>query len=58
MCHGGGFETSDDMYLSLQDGEIPLIWATRSGDVEFVKLLLDQGVEVNVQANIHIHVSE
>lgn len=37
------------MYLSLQYGESPLMWATCKGDAELVKLLLDKGAKVNMQ---------
>lgn len=36
------------MHLSLQNGETPLMCATRNGDVENVKLLLDRGANFNV----------
>ena len=37
------------MYLYLQEGESPLIVASRYGHFEIVKLLLDKGAEVNYQ---------
>ena len=37
------------MHLPLQDQESPLMWATEKGLVEYVKLLLDWGAEVNMQ---------
>ena len=46
---GGGIESLYDMYLSLQYGESPLMWATCKGDAELVKLLLDKGAKVNMQ---------
>lgn len=42
-----------NMHLSLQDGETPLMWATREGDVELVKLLLDGHADVNMQGKVN-----
>ena len=41
------------MHLSLQNGETPLMRATRDGDVELVKLLLDRGADVNMQGKVN-----
>ena len=42
----------DDMHLSLQWGLTTLMNASEAGQVECVKLLLDAGVQVNVQDNV------
>ena len=40
------------MLLSLQWGETKLLKAAEEGQVEHVKLLLDAGVQVNVQNKV------
>ena len=40
------------MHLSLQWGATALIIASKKGEVECVKLLLDAGVQVNVQNEV------
>ena len=45
------------MLISLQWGETALINASEAGKVECVKLLLETGVQVNVQSNVStVHV--
>ena len=36
-----------DMHLSLQDGDTPLIVATRGGHDGYVQLLLDKGAQID-----------
>ena len=40
------------MYFSLQSGQSALMKASSGGHVECVKLLLDQGADVNVKDNV------
>ena len=40
------------MHLSLQWGKTPLMKASEAGQVECVMLLLDSGVQVNVQNEV------
>ena len=40
------------MHLSLQVGRIALVKASEEGQVECVKVLLDAGVQVNVQNEV------
>ena len=42
----------DDMHLSLQWGWTTLVKASEAGQLECVKLLLDAGVQVNVQNKV------
>ena len=42
----------NDMRLSLQVGQTALINASKAGQVECVKVLLDRGAEVNMQDNV------
>ena len=42
----------DDMHISLQWGWTALSMASEAGQVECVKLLLDAGVQVNVQNEV------
>ena len=42
----------DDMHLSLQWGWTALVKASHAGQVECVKLLLDAGVQVNIQNKV------
>ena len=42
----------DDMHLSLQWGWTALVWDSKAGQVERVKLLLNAGVQVNVQNEV------
>ena len=44
----------DDEYihLSLQDGWAALMMASQNGQVECVKMLLDQGAEINMQKQV------
>ena len=37
------------MHSSLQDGSTALMKASDAGDLEFVKVLLDKGADVNMQ---------
>ena len=43
----------DDMHLSLQWGWTALVKASEAGPIECVKLLLDTGVQVNVQNKVN-----
>ena len=40
------------MHLSFQHGGTALIWASGSGHMECVKVLLDRGADVNMQDNV------
>ena len=40
------------MHLSLQDGRTALIKASEAGQVEYMKMLLDRGAEVNMQNKV------
>ena len=40
------------MHLSFQDGGTALVWASRYGFMECVKVLLDRGADVNMQDNV------
>ena len=40
------------MHLSFQYGETALIWASREGRMECVKVLLDRGAKVNMQDQV------
>ena len=40
------------MHFSLQWGSTELLMASEAGEVECVKLLLDGGVQVNIQNNV------
>ena len=40
------------MHLSLQDGWIALMMASRAGHMECVQVLLDKGAEVNMQNKV------
>ena len=42
------------MLLSLQDGETALIKASEGGHMECVKLLVDKGVDVNMQDKVSV----
>ena len=44
----------DDMLLSLQDGETALMKASWKGHMECVKVLLDNGAEVNKQDKVSV----
>ena len=39
-------------YLYIQDGNTALFYASREGNTEIVKLLLERGAEVNFQAKV------
>ena len=41
-----------DMHLSLQNGDTPLMWASRWGHEWCVKLLLDRGAQVGHQNKV------
>ena len=43
---------SYDVYLSLQNGQSPLMMASAEGHLEIVKLLLDKGAVVNHQNTV------
>ena len=40
------------MHLSFQNGETALMWASRSGHMECVKVLLGRGADVNMQGKV------
>ena len=44
--------TSCDVYLSLQDGQSPLMVATSRGNVQCLQLLLDKGADVSQQNKV------
>ena len=41
-----------DMYLSLQNGDTPLMMALQCSRVEYVQLLLDRGAQVDHQTKV------
>ena len=42
------------MHLSFQYGRTALMWASESGHVECVTVLLDRGAEVNMQNKVSV----
>ena len=42
----------EDLHLSLQDRWTALMWASGTGEMECVKVLLDRGAEVNMQSKV------
>ena len=40
------------MHLSLQNGNTPLMWASREGHDECVQLLLDRGAQIDHQNEV------
>ena len=50
VCGIGGRRMEDA--LSLQDRWTALMWASGTGEMECVKVLLDKGAEVNMQSKV------
>ena len=50
ICHW--WCSHDDMHLSLQDGQTALMKASVAGQVQCMKMLLDEGAEVNLQDKV------
>jgi len=51
----GEDESQDDSRLLMVDGYTPLHWAVENGDLESVRMLLSNSVDVNIAASFDKH---